>query len=496
MAMEYRQQFNSDVFIDLLGYRKYGHNEGDEPRFTQPLLYKAISSHKNAREIYAEKLLTAGSVEADLAKQMEKEFRGLLQEKLEMAKKAEPSGVAKPHTTDTWQGFRTPGDKDFAASPDTSVTQEKFHSLAQKITSYPEDFKAFSKISKLFAERKKMITDGVFDWAMGELMAYATLLDEGFPVRMSGQDCERGTFSHRHAIIKQEDSEREYCPLQHVTSEDKTTFEIYNSLLSEYAVLGFEFGYSWATPNALTLWEAQFGDFMNGAQIIIDQYISSAEAKWKKHSGLVMLLPHGYEGQGPEHSSARIERFLQMSANWNWQVVNCTTPANMFHALRRQMHRDFRVPLVAMTPKSLLRHPDCVSPVDDFIKGGFREVIDDDTVKVKDVKRVLLCSGKIYYELRNRQQETGRKDIAIVRLEQLYPCPDQHLSRIYEKYSGAEFAWVQEEPKNMGAWTFLLRWESNHRLRLISRRSSSSPATGFAKVHVKEQEAIISEAFR
>jgi 2-oxoglutarate dehydrogenase E1 component len=492
LAMEYRQQFNSDVFIDLLGYRKYGHNEGDEPRFTQPLLYKAIAAHQNPREIYAAKLMEAGNLEADLARQMEKEFRSLLQEKLEVAKQAAPS-IASPTTKDTWEGFRMAAEKDFYASPETAVAEGVFKELAKKITSIPEGFKAFSKIEKLFGERKKMLEQGSFDWAMGELMAYATLLSEGSDVRMSGQDCERGTFSHRHAIIRQEDSEKEYCALKNLGG--KGEFEIYNSLLSEYAVLGFEFGYSWATPKALTIWEAQFGDFSNGAQIIIDQYISSAAAKWKKHSGLVLLLPHGHEGQGPEHSSARPERFLQMSANWNWQIVNCSTPANFFHALRRQLHRDFRLPLIVLTPKSLLRHPMCVSPLEDFTKGGFRELIDDSYAEVKKVKRVLFCSGKIYYELLERQQKDKRTDVAVVRLEQLYPCPHIHMGKIYEKYEGAEFCWVQEEPKNMGAWTFLLRWDVNRRLKLISRKSSSTPATGFAKIHAREQQEIIDQSF-
>jgi 2-oxoglutarate dehydrogenase E1 component len=494
LAMEYRQEFNSDVFIDLLGYRKYGHNEGDEPRFTQPLLYKAISSHKNSREIYAGQLMASGKVEADLARQMEKEFRALLQEKLEEAKRSEPS-LPESKTTNTWEGFRSAIEKDFLTSPQTGVPEKTLIPLAQKIATIPEGFKAFGKIEKLFNDRKKMISQGTFDWAMGELMAYATLLNEGHDVRMSGQDCQRGTFSHRHAIIKQEDSEKEYCPLQHLEEFQKADFEIYNSLLSEYAVLGFEFGYSWSTPNALTLWEAQFGDFANGAQIIIDQYISSAKAKWKRHSSLVMLLPHGHEGQGPEHSSARLERFLQLSANWNWQVVNCTTPANFFHALRRQLKRDFRVPLIAMTPKSLLRHQACVSALEDFTKGSFQEVIDDSFVKTNEVKRVLFCSGKIYFDLLERQQNENRKDIAIVRVEQLYPAAHIHMAKIYEKYEHAEFCWVQEEAKNNGAWTFLLRWDINFKLKLISRKASATPATGFAKTHNKEQQELIDKAF-
>ncbi|MFY8110106.1 MAG: 2-oxoglutarate dehydrogenase E1 component [Bacteroidia bacterium] len=495
IAMEYRQEFNSDVFIDLLGYRKYGHNEGDEPRFTQPVLYKAIGSHPNPREIYNQKLLHAGSVEAELAKDMEKEFRALLQEKLESAKNAQPSKL-KSSLRRTWADFRSAVAEDFIQSPDTSFDKDTFLNLADKITQIPEGFKAFSKITKLFNDRKNMISNDSYDWAMGELMAYATLAKEGHAVRMSGQDVERGTFSHRHAIIKQEDSEKSYNIFENLKGEINTKVEFYNSLLSEYAVLGFEYGFSMITPNDLTIWEAQFGDFANGAQIIIDQYIASAETKWKAYSGLVLMLPHGYEGQGPEHSSARPERFLQLCANWNMQVCNITTPANYFHALRRQLvGRDYRLPLVVMTPKSLLRHPLCVSKLEDFTTGKFQEVIDDTFVDAKKVKRVLLCTGKIYYELLERQQKENRKDIAIVRVEQLYPMPEQQLTAIYEKYAKAEKVWVQEEPKNMGAWLYLLRWDSNRILNRISRESSASPATGFSKAHLREQEAIISKSF-
>jgi 2-oxoglutarate dehydrogenase E1 component len=340
-----------------------------------------------------------------------------------------------------------------------------------------------------------MIVDGTFDWAMGELMAYATLSQEGHAVRMSGQDCERGTFSHRHAIIRQEDSEDAYNTFESLAEDKKAPVEFYNSLLSEYAVLGFEYGYSMVTPKVLTIWEAQFGDFSNGAQIIIDQYISSAETKWKTHSGLTLLLPHGYEGQGPEHSSARPERFLQLCANWNMQVCNITTPGNYFHALRRQLHRDIRLPLVVMTPKSLLRHPLCVSALSDFTKGSFQELIDDAYADIKKVKKVLFCSGKIYYDLLEEQQKNARKDVAIVRLEQLYPMPEAAMDAVMEKYKGATYHWVQEEPKNMGAWTFLLRREENFKLKLISRKASASTATGFAKVHAKEQRQIVEEAF-
>ncbi|MCA0426791.1 MAG: 2-oxoglutarate dehydrogenase E1 component [Bacteroidetes bacterium] len=495
LAMEYRQEFNSDVFIDLLGYRKYGHNEGDEPRFTQPVLYKAIAAHPNPREIYAQKLSHAGSVEAELAKEMELEFKKLLQEKLESAKQAAPS-KAKSYIKRTWEGFRSPNQDDFQQSPVTAVSRELFLNLAEKLTRIPEGFKAISKIEKLFRDRAAMLTNNSLDWAMGELMAYATLAHQGHRVRMTGQDVERGTFSHRHAIIRAEESEVPYNIFDNLKEDIKADVRFYNSLLSEYAVLGFEYGYSMISPNDLTIWEAQFGDFANGAQIIIDQYIASAETKWKTYSGLVMMLPHGYEGQGPEHSSARPERFLQLCANWNMQVCNITTPANYFHALRRQLEgRDFRLPLIVMTPKSLLRHPMCVSKIEDFTTGGFQEVIDDTYVDTKKVKRVLLCTGKIYYELLERQQKEQRKDVAIVRLEQLYPMPAQQLTAIYEKYKKAEKVWVQEEPKNMGYWLYLLRWDSNRILQRISRESSASPATGFSKVHAREQEAIISKAF-
>ncbi len=495
LAMEYRQEFNSDVFIDLLGYRKYGHNEGDEPRFTQPLLYKAIAAHPNPREIYNQKLLSAGSVEADLAKEMDAEFRKELQEKLESAKAAEVS-KAKNFLAENWEGFRSAKMEDFDRSPNTSIESKLFLELASKITDIPSNFKAFGKIEKLFNDRKNMIKNDNFDWAMGELMAYASLSCEGHGVRMSGQDCERGTFSHRHAIIKQEDSERAYNILESLGDLKKENVEFYNSFLSEYAVLGFEYGYSMFTPNDLTIWEAQFGDFGNGAQIIIDQYLASAETKWKTYSGLTLMLPHGYEGQGPEHSSARIERFLQLCANWNMQVCNITTPANYFHALRRQLKRDFRLPLVIMTPKSLLRHPKCVSKLEAFTSGGFQEVIDDNYTDNKSVKRVLICSGKIYYELLEFQQKNERKDVAIVRMEQLYPMPVKQLSVIYKKYEGAEFYWVQEEPKNMGTWLYLMRWDNNLHLKRISRESSASTATGYSKVHAEEQALIIEKAFK
>lgn len=498
MAMEYRQRYHNDVFIDILCYRRYGHNESDEPKFTQPLLYKAIETHPNPREIYNRKLMEQGSVDASLAKEMEKEFRALLQEKLNESK--ESSGYSQPHTvfSGSWQGLRIAEPNDLFVKANTAVDEAAFLDIAQKITELPSDRKFFRKIEKLFEERRKMVQETrLFDWAMGELMAYGTLLEEGMRVRVSGQDVERGTFSHRHAVLTLEDSEEEYVPLAQLARGD-AKFDIYNSHLSEYGVLGFEYGYSLANPRSLTIWEAQFGDFFNGAQIIIDQFIASAETKWQRSSGLVMLLPHGYEGQGPEHSSARVERFLELCADNNIQVTNCTTPANFFHLLRRQLKRDFRKPLVVFTPKSLLRSPACVSPLSDFTSGTFREVIDDQYVAADDVKRVLFCSGKVYYDLLEKQQADERKDVAIVRVEQLYPIPYDELEAIKAKYhNAAELVWVQEEPENMGGWPFICRKfrGSDFNFQVIARKESSSTATGYSKQHIAQQLRIISRAF-
>lgn len=494
LAMEFRQKFNRDVFIDLLGYRKYGHNEGDEPRFTQPKLYRAIASHPNPREIYAEKLSHGGALEARLAKHMETEFRNLLQEKLNWVRTEAKSVISKNVPTETWKKIRKAEKNDFVKSPKTSIPADQFKKLATSITQIPDEFDAHKKVEKLMKDRADMIVTGKYDWAMGELMAYATLLSEGHPVRMSGQDCERGTFSHRHAVLTGETSEREYIPLCHL-DKNQARFEIYNSHLSEFAVLGFEYGYALSNPNGLTIWEAQFGDFANGAQVIIDQYISSGETKWKRFNGLVMLLPHGHEGQGPEHSSARPERYLQLCATMNMQVINPTTPANLFHALRRQLKRDFRVPLIVMTPKSLLRHAECVSRLEEFTLGGFREVIDDETVKAKDVKRLVLCTGKVYYDLLAKQKSDQRNDVAIVRIEQLYPLAEEQIKKLWEKYTTKDWLWVQEEPRNMGAWSHLLRYDWPVTLKVVSRKSSSTPATGFAKVHADEQADLMKRAF-
>ena len=492
LAMEYRQRYHKDVFIDLLGYRKYGHNEGDEPRFTQPQLYKAIASHQNPREIYEEKLASHGGLEANLADKMEKEFKSLLQNKLnEVRKDLEIQSKESPKST--WHHVRKATIQDLEHRAKTRITKKSFNEIGKAITTIPEGFQAFRKVEKLFKDRQAMFESDQFDWAMGELMGYATLLNEGHPIRMSGQDCERGTFSHRHAVILAEHSEEEYVPLQNI-SDKQARFEIWNSLLSEFAVLGYEYGYSLSNPDGLTVWEAQFGDFANGAQVIIDQYIASGETKWKRFSNLVLLLPHGYEGQGPEHSSARLERYLQLCANMNMQVVNLTTPANFFHALRRQLKREYRLPLIVMTPKSLLRHPKCVSSMDDFTKDDFQEVIDDKTADPKKIKRVVLCTGKVYYDIEQAKEDQGVEDVAVVRLEQIYPLPEVKLAKIAEKYKGAEWLWVQEEPKNMGAWTFLLRYEWPQGLRNLSRKSSSTPATGHAHVHKREQAELVRRA--
>ncbi len=495
LAMEFRQRFHRNVFIDILCYRKYGHNEGDEPRFTQPLLYKAIAAHPNGREIYIKQLIQEGSISAEVAKDMEVSLKKILQEKLDEAKQTEKAKVTS-FLEGNWKGMKMADADAFDKSPDTSVDKKTFLDIAQKTTTLPKDKKVFTKIQKVFDDRAGMIASDNYDWAMGELMAYATLINEGHNVRFSGQDVERGTFSHRHAVVKFEDSEDEFIPLNNFGSKGKLS--IYNSLLSEYGVLGFEFGYALATPKTLTIWEAQFGDFFNGAQIVIDQFITSAEAKWRRMNGLVMLLPHGYEGQGPEHSSARLERFLQQCAGNNIQIINCTTPANQFHALRRQIKRDFRKPLICFTPKKLLRYPSCVSSVKDFTTGGFQEVVDDSTATAKSVKNVIFCSGKFFYDLSEAKQKNGADSIAIVRLEQLYPFPALQLQAIVEKYKNAtEYIWAQEEPENMGAWAHVMRMFTkydkldNIKLKYVGRTENASPATGFSKSHAEQQQAII-----
>jgi 2-oxoglutarate dehydrogenase E1 component len=494
LALEYRQKYKKDVFIDLLCYRKYGHNEGDEPRFTQPLLYKAISKHKNPREIYLDKLINQEVLDKEAAKQMEKKFNDMLQDRLAEAKQIEKA-VITPFLAEIWKDLKESTNDDMQKTFDTTFDKKKLIEVSKSISTLPSDKNFFKKSEKLFNERLKMIETDSIDWGTAELLSYATLMTEGFPVRMTGQDVERGTFSHRHAVLKVEDSEEEYIPLNHIDGT-KEKLEIYNSLLSEYAVLGFEYGYAMATPFGLTIWEAQFGDFNNGAQIIIDQFLSSAEDKWKSQNGLVMLLPHGYEGQGAEHSSARLERFLTLCADYNMQVANCTTPANYFHIIRRQLKREFRKPLIIMTPKSLLRHAKCISTLEELANGKFQEVIDDASAKAKEVKKVVFVSGKLYYELLERKEEDKATDVAIVRLEQFYPFPEKQMNAIIDKYSSAkEIIWAQEEPENMGGWSFVLRHFKGVNLRLISRLSSASPASGSSKVFAKRQAAIINEVF-
>jgi 2-oxoglutarate dehydrogenase E1 component len=496
LALEYRQKFHRDVFIDILGYRKYGHNEGDEPRFTQPLLYKAIAAHPDPRKIYNEKLLSQGEVEGNLAREMEVSFKEMLQKSLDTARQIKKKKVTSTSESG-WKKFRTATEEDLKNNPATAVDAKLIKSIGDKITKLPSDKKFFNKTIRLFEERKKMVDAGKFDWAMGETLAYATLLQEGFPVRFSGQDVERGTFSHRHAVIQVEDSEEQYVPLNNI-NEKQSPFRIYNSLLSEYAVLGFDYGYALSSPNTLVIWEAQFGDFNNGAQIIIDQYISSAEDKWNRMNGIVLFLPHGYEGQGAEHSSGRLERFLALCAESNMQVLNCTTPANFFHALRRQMHQPFRKPLIFFTPKSLLRHPRCVSGIDEFTEGTFSEIYDDASVVATKVTKVLLCSGKLYYELVEQKEKDQADHIAIVRLEQLYPLPAEQLQKLKRRYKNAEkWIWVQEEPVNMGAWSYMLRVAIDILpLKAVTRPESASPATGSFKAHEREQRALIMEAFK
>ncbi|WP_372973251.1 2-oxoglutarate dehydrogenase E1 component [Muriicola sp.] len=478
-ALEYRMRFQRDVFLDLLGYRKYGHNEGDEPRFTQPKLYKAIAKHPNPRDIYAEKLMAEGVIDRDYVRQLEEEYKSSLEEELEDSRKEEKTEIT-PFMADEWSGFQNVREWEMMEPVDTTYDRKKLDTIARTITTLPDGKKFLRKVEKLVGDRKSMYFEAdKLDWAMGELLAYGSLLEEGFGVRMSGQDVERGTFSHRHAVMKVEESEEEVMLLNHI-AEDQGEFQIYNSLLSEYGVLGFDYGYAMASPNTLTIWEAQFGDFSNGAQIMIDQYISAAEDKWKLQNGLVMFLPHGYEGQGAEHSSARMERYLQLCARDNMYVADVTTPANMFHLLRRQMKSNFRKPLIVFTPKSLLRHPKAVSSVSEMTDGRFMEVIDDQSVKAAKVKSLVFCTGKFYYDLLAAREELGREDVALVRLEQLFPLPAEQMREIIAKYKKAEeVVWAQEEPRNMGAWSHLLmHFEEARTFRVASRRIYAAPAAG------------------
>jgi 2-oxoglutarate dehydrogenase E1 component len=496
IATKYRQEFNADIFIDMVCYRRHGHNEGDDPKFTQPQLYSLIDKHANPREVYVQQLLQKGEADAQgLAKEMEQKFWSDLQERLDEIKQ-NPLPYKYQQSELWWQSLRRATLEDFDASPVTAVNEENLKTLFNGLMKWPGEFKPLRKVEKLLQDKVKLFEgEQKIDWATGELLAYASLLVDGKDVRMSGQDVKRGTFSHRHAVIYDETNNKEYNRLNYL-KEGQGQFRIYNSLLSEYAVLGFEYGYAMANPNGLVLWEAQFGDFANGAQIIIDQFLSSAETKWQRMNGVTLLLPHGYEGQGPEHSSARLERFLQLCAELNMVITNITTSANLFHALRRQLAWPFRKPLVNFSPKANLRLQSAYSHISQFTQGGFKEVIDDATVEnTANVKKVLFCSGKIYYDLADRQQKDGIKDVAIIRLEQLYPLPAKQLEELYKKYSRATWFWVQEEPLNMGAAAFLQMHLKSINYGIISRQPSAATASGYSKVHAQEQAEIVETAF-
>ena len=476
-ALDFRMTFGRDVFIDLLGYRKYGHNEGDEPRFTQPVLYKLIAKHQNPRDLYADKLIAEGIVDKAYLSIIETEYKNRLDENLQASRQLDLT-IIKPFMQDEWQGYVQVSDDVMLQKVDTRFDQNQLNSIVDQVSSLPADKKFISKISKIVADRKTMYEANAIDWGTAETLAYGTLLAEGYDVRISGQDVERGTFSHRHAVVKVEDSEEEVILLQKL-KEGKGRFNIYNSFLSEYGVLGFDYGYALASPNTLTIWEAQFGDFSNGAQIMIDQYISCGEDKWNNQNGIVLLLPHGYEGQGAEHSSARMERYLQLCARHNMFVADCTTPANLFHLLRRQMKTNYRKPLVVFTPKSLLRHPQCVSTQEDLYNGSFQEVIDDAVVDKKQVKTIAFCTGKFYFDILAEREKLGRTDVALVRIEQLFPLPIEQLKAVIASYPNADdFAWAQEEPKNMGAYSFMLMNFDLVPWRLASLKAYAAPAAG------------------
>jgi 2-oxoglutarate dehydrogenase E1 component len=476
-ALDYRMKFASDVFIDLLGYRKYGHNEGDEPRFTQPVLYKIIAKHQNPRDIYAEKLISNGIVDQAYINKLEADYKAQLNMNLEESRKKNLT-IIKPFLQDEWEGFVQVSDDEMIKKVDTKVNKKVLDEALKVISTLPSDKKFISKIQKIVTDRKTMYDNNVIDWGTAESLAYASLLIDGYDVRISGQDVERGTFSHRHAVVKVEDSEEEVILLNALPNK-KGNFSIYNSHLSEYGVLGFDYGYALTNPNALTIWEAQFGDFSNGCQIMIDQYISCGEDKWNNQNGIVMLLPHGYEGQGAEHSSARMERYLQLCARHNMYVADCTTPANFFHLLRRQMTTKFRKPLVVFSPKSLLRHPLCTSTQDELANGTFQETIDDASVDNAKVRTVVFCTGKFYYDILAERTKNDRNDVALVRIEQLFPLPVDQLKEIIAQYKNADdYVWAQEEPKNMGAYSYMLMNFDLVKWRLASLKNYSAPAAG------------------
>lgn len=510
VATEFRQKFGSDVVIDMFCYRRFGHNEGDEPSFTQPLMYKKIRAQRTTRDIYAERLTNQGVLGPTGADDEQNKFRQFLDDEFAAAE------AFKPNKADwldgQWSGYVPPADDDRRGN--TAVDLEQLESIGKALTSYPKQFKIHKTLARILDQKKKALDAGAgIDWATGEALAFGALLNEGFGVRLSGQDSRRGTFSHRHAVFIDQETEKTYTPLRHLP-DGNATFEVHDSNLSEFAVMGFEYGYSLANPKSLVLWEGQFGDFANGAQVIIDQFISTGERKWLRMCGLVLLLPHGYEGQGPEHSSARLERFLQLCAQDNMQVANCTTPANYFHILRRQMRRNFRKPLVVMSPKSLLRHKKCVSTLEEMGPGSsFHRVLWDDaeyrpgsTVKLvadSKIKRVVLCSGKVYYDLLEEREKRGIDNVYLLRVEQFYPFPAHSLINELQRFKNAEMVWCQEEPKNMGAWFFMepnLEWtldqiDAKHkRARYAGRAAAASPATGLMSRHKKELNEFLEEA--
>jgi 2-oxoglutarate dehydrogenase E1 component len=493
LALEFRQHFHSDVFIDILSYRKYGHNEGDEPRFTQPLLYKIIAGHPNPRDIYAKKLIEAGVMKQSEVDEEIARFDQQLEQNYEDSKQIDKLNI-KNFLVDEYKQYRFPDPCEQYQVP-TAVSETELLNLAEKINNLPPDKKFFSKIVKLMEERRQMIANNKVDWALGELLAYATLLKEGVPVRLSGQDAQRGTFSHRHSALVLEDSGEKYFPLQHV-STNQASFAVHNSPLNEYGVMGFEYGYSMACPKGLTIWEGQFGDFANVAQVIYDQYICSAGEKWGMMNGLVLYLPHGYEGQGPEHSSARIERYLSLCSNYNLHVIIPTTPASLFHALRRQVLGDVRIPMIVFTPKSLLRHPKVISSVDQLTKGGFEKLIKDKEVRKGNAEVVVFTSGKIYYELLERREKLGKMNVSIHRVEQISPFPSEEVRDIIFANSQAKrFLWVQDEPANMGVWPYIFRKYPELNLELVSRPESASPAAGLVEKHKRRLERIMESVF-
>ncbi|WP_297980294.1 2-oxoglutarate dehydrogenase E1 component [uncultured Capnocytophaga sp.] len=492
-ALDYRMTFGTDVFIDVIGYRKYGHNEGDEPRFTQPSLYKLIGTHKNPTVIYTEKLVNQGVITPKEIEAYEENYRNHLDTELE-ASRLKDLTIINPFMQNEWQGFdHIASQQDMLLRVDTSFSREKLDQLAALITVLPEDKKFINKISKIIKERNNLYFEQQkVDWGLAEHLAFATLLSEGHDVRISGEDVGRGTFSHRHAVIKTEDTEEEIIPLSRIKELGGGTFRSFNSLLSEYGVLGFEYGYALTTPQTLTIWEAQFGDFANGAQIMIDQYISCGEDKWKNQSGLVMLLPHGYEGQGAEHSSARLERYLQLCASQNMFVTNCTTPANIYHLLRRQLKAPFRKPVIACSPKSLLRHPLVISSIEELTNGYFQEVIDDAQVNPQEVRTLVFCSGRFYYDLLAEREKLNRQDVALVRIEQLFPLPVEQLKEVIARYPNVtDYVWAQEDPKNMGAYAYMLMNFDLVKWRLAAMNAYAAPAPGSPARHkARHQEAI------